>query len=187
MKIRRKTVLNVLLIAFVLSFFLPPVSHFSKIVLNTLFAASPKIIAKEHQEKIAHYNWKLKDADWNYFNFYGSMGKVVFINFWASWRLPSEAELKSIQKLYDEYGDKVDFYIITDEERAPVEEFMSEKNFTFPVTYMIIGEPAPLTIMKPPASYILDKQGNIVVKQDDISDWDSDKIRALLDELLKAG
>mgnify|MGYP003658128850 FL=1 len=110
---------------------------------------------------------------------------MVFINFWASWKLPSEAEFKGIQKLYDEYGDLVDFYIITNEERQPVEEFMRLKNFTFPITYQIIGEPAPLDILEPPGSYIIDKNGYIVVKESDIADWDSKKVRELLNGLIK--
>ncbi len=185
MKIKRKTVLNILLFAFVLSFFFTPLGHFGKVFLNRLFASSPDIINEDNREKIPSYNWKLKDADWDFFDFGQSKGNVVFINFWASWKLPSEAEFNGIQKLYDEYGDRVDFYMITNEERQPVEEFMRLKNFTFPITYQIIGEPAPLDILEPPGSYIIDKNGYIVVKESDIADWDSKKVRELLNGLIK--
>jgi len=185
MKISKKTVLNVLLIAFVLSFFLTPLGHFSKVFLNRLFATTPIIIEETSRQQLQSYNWKLKDANWDFFNFDKSQGKVVFINFWASWRLPCEAELKGIQEIHDEYKDRVDFYIITNEERPPVEEFMRLKKFTFPVTYLIIGESAPLEVLEPPAGYIIDKNGFIVVKEEDIADWDSSKIRGLLNELVK--
>ncbi len=185
MKISKKTVFNVLLIAFVLSFFLTPLGHFGKIFLNRLFATTPEIIDVSSRQQLQSYNWKLKDANWDFFNFDKSQGKVVFINFWASWRLPCEAELKGIQEIYDAYKDRVDFYIITNEERPPVEEFMRLKKFTFPVTYLIIGEPAPIEVLEPPAGYIIDKKGFIVVKEEDIADWDSSKIRGLLNELVK--
>jgi thiol-disulfide isomerase/thioredoxin len=184
MKIKRKTILNLLLIAFVVSFFVTPLGYHSKVWLNTLFAAAPKIVAENDREQILDYSWKLKDADWKFFNFNRSEGKVVFINFWASWRLPSAAELKGIQKLYDRYGDKVDFYIITNEERPPVQEFMKKNDFTFPVTYLIIGEQTPVSVLEPPASYLIDKNGFVVIKQDDISDWNNPKIHALIDRLL---
>lgn len=185
MAVRKKTVLNILLIAFVLSFFLTPLGHLGKVYLNQFFSGKPTIIEVSKWTNIASYDWKLKDAQWDYFNFKKSKDKVVFINFWASWRLPCEAELKGIQALYDDYGDRIEFYIITNEERPPVEEFMEKKNLTFPVTYQIIGEPSPIEILDPPATYILDKEGNIVVKEDDIADWDNARIRQLLDELIK--
>jgi hypothetical protein len=86
--------------------------------------------------------------------------------------------------LYDRFGEKVDFYIITNEERPPVQEFMEKNDFTFPVTYLIIGEPTPIAVLEPPASYLIDKNGFIVIKQEDISDWVSPKIDALIDGLL---
>ena len=185
MAIKRKTALNVLLFAFILAFFVTPLGHFSKIVLNRLFASTPDIIDTASRQQLTTYDWKLKDPNWDYFNLQRSQGNVLFINFWASWQLPSEAQLRGIQKLYDDFNGKIDFYIITNEERPPVEEFMQLKKFTFPVTYLIIGEPAPFEILEPPGTYIIDKNGYIVVKEDAISDWDNNEIRELLSELLK--
>ncbi|PIF00201.1 MAG: hypothetical protein CR994_06975 [Maribacter sp.] len=184
MAIKRKTVLDILLFAFVLSFFVTPLGHFCKIFFNRLFASAPDIVAKTSRKQIPSYNWRLKDANWDFFNLERSKGKVVFINFWASWQLPSEAELKGVQKLYDEYHDQMDFYIITNEERPAVEEFMRLKKFTFPVIYLIIGEPAPFDILEPPGTYIIDKDGYIVVKENGIADWDTDRVRDLLNELV---
>ncbi|WP_372974863.1 TlpA family protein disulfide reductase [Muriicola sp.] len=185
MAIKKKTVFNILLIVLVLSFFVTPLGYHSKILLNRLFAGTPDVIPENDRVTIADYEWTLKDEQWDFFSFERSKGKVVFINFWASWRLPSAAELKSIQKLYDRFKGQVDFYIITDEEREPVKEFMEENDLYFPVTYLIIGEKSPLQVMEPPATYILDKQGNIVVKRDGIGDWDSTKIVGLINKLLE--
>lgn len=171
--------------AFVVSFFVTPLGYHSKIVLNRLFSGTPDIISEDVREQITDYNWRLKDADWNLFNFSISKGKVVFINFWASWRLPCAAELKSIQNLYDRYQGQIDFYFITNEEQAPVEEFMAKNKFTFPVSYLIIGDASPLAILEPPGSYILDTEGFIVVKKEGIADWDNKTVFNLLDMLLK--
>ncbi|NND15301.1 MAG: TlpA family protein disulfide reductase [Eudoraea sp.] len=184
MKLKKKTLLNILLFAFILSFFFTPLGYHSKVFLNRLFAGGPTLIPAENRIKIPDYQWKLKDPQWEFFSFERSQGKVVFINFWASWRLPSAAELAGIQDLYDAYADRVDFYIITDEERPPVLEFMAEKKFDFPVTYLIIGERAPFEVLTPPASYLIDKKGHIVIHEEGIADWDNRKIYALLDELL---
>ena len=186
MKIKKKTLLSVLFFAFILSFFFTPLGYHSKVFLNHLFAFSPSVIAEEDRIQIPDYQWTLKDPNWDFFSFKRSKGKVVFINFWASWRLPCAAELASIQNLYDAYKDRVDFYIITDEEREPVLEYMEEKKFNFPVTYLIIGERAPFEVLTPPASYLIDKKGMIVIEQEGIADWDNRKIYSIVDALLKA-
>ncbi|MCL6267904.1 TlpA family protein disulfide reductase [Flagellimonas myxillae] len=185
MKKGKKTLINSILILFVLSFFITPMGHFGKVLLNRFFASSPPIIEVSQREKITDYDWKLKDAEWNFFNFERSKGNVIFINLWASWRLPSEAELASIQDMYDRYKGQMDFYIITNENRPPVEEFMDKKGFTFPVTYLIIGEKTPIDPDTVPASYLIDKSGNIVIYKKKIADWSNEKVYALLDALIE--
>ncbi|MGD1945858.1 MAG: TlpA family protein disulfide reductase [Croceivirga sp.] len=181
---RKKTLLNVLLILIVVSFFVTPLGYYGKLVLNRLFSFAHDVIPIEKRKQLANYDWKLKDANWDFFSFKKSKGNVAFINFWASWRLPSEAELSSIQALYDKYGNQIDFYIITDEEREPVEIFIEKQEFTFPLTYLIIGEPAPLKIGEPPYSYLIDKEGQIVIEKDGIADWNSSTVHETIDELL---
>lgn len=185
MSVKKKTILNILLFAFVLSFFVTPLGYHSKIWLNRLTAPKAKLIPEAERVQLESYQWKLKDENWDFFDFEKEQGNVVFINFWASWRLPSAAELADIQELYEEFGDKISFYVITDEERPPVEEFMNKNEFTFPVTYQIIGEPAPFKIPEPPATYILDSSGRIAIDQSGIADWNSKQMKAILLSLLE--
>jgi thiol-disulfide isomerase/thioredoxin len=184
MRINKKTILNIAVMLFILSFFVTPMGHYGKILLNRLFSFSPSVIEEANRERITDYNWKLKDADWDFFNFEKSKGNVVFINLWASWRLPCEAELASIQKMYNKYQGKMDFYIITNENRSPVEEFVEKHGFTFPVTYLIIGEKTPINPDEVPSSYLIDKSGNIVIYKQEIADWNSSKVYDLLDKLI---
>ena len=170
--------------AFVLSFFVTPLGDYSKIMLNRVFATSPTIIKLDKRGKISNYDWKLKDENWKFINFNEAKGKVAFVTFWTSWHMPSQAQLKDIQYLFDTYGDKVKFYVITNEERAPVELFMSEQGYTFPVTYQIIGEPSPISLLKPPGSYVIDKTGTIVIHQNAIADCSNEKVNKLLNELI---
>ena len=174
-----------MIIAVVVSFFVTPLGYHGKILLNRIFSFGPDISTKTEASQIDNYNWQLKDEQWEFFSFERSRGEVIFINFWASWRLPCAAELKSIQNLYDRYGQSADFYIVTDEERPPVEEFMAENDFTFPITYLIIGEPAPFPIPEPPASYLIDREGYIRVSQQGIADWDNSKIYGLMEEMIE--
>lgn len=185
MAVKKSTVVTITVILVILSFFVTPVGHYGKLFLNRIFSYAPYVVEEGQRKKITDYDWRLKDAEWNYFNFEKSKGRVVFINFWASWRLPSEAELNSIQALYDLYKGKVDFYIITNENRPPVEEFMEKQEFTFPVTYLIIGDKSAVAIPeKPPYSYLLDKKGTIVIEQNGIADWTNTEVIKILDSLI---
>lgn len=177
--------MNLLLMAFILSFFVTPLGHLSKVALMRLFAFAPQVLLENQREQIPTYDWTLKDEQWNYFNFDRSRGKVVLINFWASWRLPCLPELQTLQELYSDYGSRVDFYFITDENREPVEAFMVKNNFDFPVTYLIIDGPSPVKVQESPRSYVIDRNGFVVINQVGIADWNTKSVRKLLDELIK--
>jgi len=181
---KRKTFFTLLIIAFVLSFFVTPVGYWGKVWLMRFFASAPEIINVEDREVIDGYDWKLKDENWEYFNLEQSKGKVLFIHFWASWNTPSAAELSGIQELYDTYADAVDFYIVTNEEREPVEEFMRKNKYTFPVTYRIVGADSPFKIPEIQGTYIIDKKGFILVDSKETHDWNSSTVIELLDKLI---
>lgn len=181
---KRQTIYTLFVIVFILSFFVTPLGDFGKSWLMRLFASPPEIISVENQERLSSYVWRLRDAEGEYFNFEESKGKVAFVDFWATWHTPSAAELRDIQKLYDAYSDKVDFYIVTNEERFPVEEFMEKTDYSFPITFRIVGEPTPLEIPDPSGTYLIDKEGKIVIKSKEIKDWYNDEVTQLLDSLI---
>ena len=182
---KKKTILNVFLIVFVLAFFFTDLGFYAKVWLNKIFLFSPNIIETTKRDRIKDYDWKLKDSEWDFFNFNKSKSNVIFINQWASWKLPCLAELQSIQKFYDAYKEKIDFYIITNEERSAVEMFMEKNKFTFPVTYLIIGEKMPINSELVPSSYLIGKNGDIVIYEDAIADWDNNKVYSIVNELIK--
>lgn len=181
---KRKTAATLALIVFILSLFLTPLGDLGKSWLMRLFASPPDIISAGKQEHLSSYDWRLRDADGDYFNFERSKGKVIFVDFWATWHTPSAAELRDIQKLYTDYSGKVDFYIVTNEEQFPVAEFMEKKDYSFPITFRSTDEPSPLEIPDPSGTYLIDKKGNIVVKSKEIKDWFNEPVTQLLDSLV---
>ena len=62
MKISKKTVLNIVLILFVLSFFVTPIGYYGKIWLNRLFSFAPSVIEKTEQEKITDYEFGIQSS-----------------------------------------------------------------------------------------------------------------------------
>ena len=184
MKKNTRLIINLAIILIVLSFFVTPLGHEGKIFINRVLSFSPDIIKTENREQVDDFDWKLKDEDWSFINFKESRGKVIFLHFWASWRVPSIAGVKSIQKLYNDYKDEVVFYIISNEEKEPVEEFMEKNGYDFPVTYLIIGEKMPFDAERIPSTYIIDKDGYIAIEKEGMANWNSDDVKSLLDELI---
>src|SRR5690606_22627815 len=76
---------------------------------GVLLINKPSIESKETSTRLTDYNWHLRDGNDVAFNLQETKGNVVLINFWATWCPPCIAEMPSLQKLYNDYGDKVAF------------------------------------------------------------------------------
>ncbi len=90
-----------------------------KVAVNRVFAFSPSTENVEKAETLSDYNWNLITLDGKGVNLERSKNKVVLINLWATWCPPCIAEMPSLQALYDSYGDKVDFYFVTNNRKKP--------------------------------------------------------------------
>jgi cytochrome c biogenesis protein CcmG/thiol:disulfide interchange protein DsbE len=88
-------------------------------------------------------------------------GKVVLVNFWASWCPPCKEEMPSFEKVYQEYSDK-NFVILAvnmDTSEGALKEFLDNNRYSFPIV-RIKGE-AGLNIPGLPTSYLVDKDGSV--------------------------
>ncbi len=103
-------------------------------------------------------------------------GKVVFLNFWATWCVTCKLEMASMEKLYQRFKGKdfEMFAINVDKDISLIKPYLDKYNLTFPVLldtnevvknkYKFIGLPA---------TYILDKTGIILHKAIGPRDWSS--------------
>lgn len=103
-------------------------------------------------------------------------GKVVFLNFWATWCPPCRQEMPHIEALYKELGyNKKDVIILgaaspaTAENPAPqdgteeeIKAFLSKNGYTFPVVFDVRGEIfSQYAIRAFPTTFMIDRDGNI--------------------------
>jgi len=151
---------------------------------TTMF--SPSVSANENYGELSKndYLWQLKDEKGSLKALNDFRDKPIFINFWATWCPPCIAEMPAIANLENEYKDRVHFLLLSYEDHEITQKFLKEKSLDIS-TYQVVGkEPSLLASSSIPITFIINKQGKIVVKKTGSSQWDSDSVRELLDELI---
>src|SRR5690606_33055766 len=152
---------------------------------GVMLIKNPSIESKEKTVRLTEYNWHLVDGQNVPYNLQQAKGKVILINFWATWCPPCIAEMPSLQKLYNDYSDKVVFLFVTNEELSEINPFLEKKQYTFEVYRPISNYPAVFDVTSIPRTFLIDKEGHIIIDESGAANWNSDTVRNTIDNLLK--
>ena len=131
-----------------------------------------EVLAESFSMKAPEFQFT--DMQGNVMNNKNMLGKVVFVDFWATWCNPCRKELPEFQHFYDMHKDnpKVAFVAAsTDREREKVAPYISQENYTFPVAYDD-GYASKFGVEGIPSLFIIGPSGNIRYK---IVGFDPDK------------
>jgi len=116
-------------------------------------------------------------------------GKVVFLNFWATWCIPCRLEMPAMERLYRDFKGKGFVVLAVNVQEGPraVRAFVRELKLTFPVVLDRKGEAAMKYVVRGlPATFILDRNLIIAGRAIGAREWDSkdarEYVRALLME-----
>ena len=116
-------------------------------------------------------------------------GKVIIVNFWATWCAPCLKEMPSFETLYRRYRSKGLTLLaisLDKESSSKVQEFVDKYKLTFPVLLDTEGVAEKLypsfTI---PFTYVIDKQGRVAARVDGAKDWESSETFEAVEHLLK--
>ena len=186
MKLSKSQISNLVFLVVIAILIIPQTRKPIQVFLNKGFALiSPSIEKKENQSTLKSYEWKLKDENGNIFDFESVKGKVVFINFWATWCPPCIAEMPSIQNLYTDYKDKVEFLLVTNDPYSEINEFLSKNNYDFKILRPVTFNMSVFDVSTIPRTFLIDKTGKIIIDETGAANWNSDKVRLVIDNLLK--
>lgn len=148
----------------------------------------PSVIDASERRSLSNYNWQLKDLSGANFDFRTAEGKVIVINFWATWCPPCIAEMPSLEALYQTYktNDDVVFLLVSNEEVDVINTFMIKKDYTFKVYQSLTEYPKDFNVSSIPRTFVISKTGEIVIDTSGAADWNSERVTNTIDELLKA-
>ena len=184
MKLFKNEWSNIIIIVIILAMVIPQTRKPIHIFVNKLISFAPSINDEDDREKIADYNWVLEDARGKRVEFSEFENDVVIINFWATWCPPCIAEMPSFQELYADYGDRVTFLFVSGEQHEVVDNYKKRNRFTLPSFKMLTKAPEPMDGRTLPTTYVISKNGSIVVDKTGSADWNSQSFRGTLDKLL---
>ena len=192
-----KKVLNITFIGLILSMiFVPEVKATMQQGLMKLGFFNPDLKKSDlsvnlpnptEPTKTADYKMNLLDSKGKKVSLEDLKGKVVFINFWATWCGPCIAEMPSIQKLYDHFKDNPDVvFVILEAEgnKQKAIKFMQNKKLTLPVYYPDSSFPKEFFRGSLPTTVILDKVGNIAHITEGMADYSGQDIIDFLNQMI---
>jgi thiol-disulfide isomerase/thioredoxin len=112
-------------------------------------------------------------------------GKVVLVNFWATWCPPCREEIPELLALKKEYKDRLEIVGISEDEDGPAEvlKFARQKGMSYPIvmaTQELIDAYGGVPAL--PTSFLIDTQGRVVQKHSGLYpiEWYHREIRSLL-------
>ncbi len=115
-------------------------------------------------------------------------GKVVLVNFWATWCPPCKEEMPAMQRLHERYGKDafVLLAVSVDADPRVVRPYIAEHRFTFPVGLDSKMEVAnTYGVRALPASFIVDRDGTVAAMAIGPRPWDGAASRALVAALAR--
>jgi peroxiredoxin len=138
-------------------------------------------------EKIEAPDFKLKDLNGQEVRLKDHRGRIVFLNFWATWCLPCREEMPSMEKLYAEFKDRNFSLLAVDlqEDSRKVTTFKEKYRLSFPILLDSDGT-VGLTYGARfiPTTYLLDRDGTIIGKVLGARDWSGKLAFAFFNHLL---
>lgn len=128
-----------------------------------------------------------KDLEGNEFSLRNFENKVLFINYWATWCNPCLAEMPSMAELYNQYkeNNNIVFLYLSKEDADTIIDYIpkDESLGQLPI-YKVVTDDDLFSTRGIPTTFIVNRNGEIVVKDVGSAAWNDQSVVDYLDKLL---
>ena len=162
---------------------------------------SPAEAAEREQPKLGHTltavptpdpapDFTLEDIDAKKFSLKDYRGKVVLLNFWATWCPPCRRELPSMQRVYEHFKDR-NFAVLALDQMEDVDQIFTytgglEVSPTFPVLFDKDSSVSrAYKVHGLPTTYLIDKKGYIRFRAIGGREFDHPDVEKLILQLMR--
>jgi len=142
------------------------------------------------EKPIPPVDFELQDLSGKKVKLSALKGKVVFLNFWATWCGPCRSEMPSMQRLHEKLKAEGLEILAVDlqEDKGKVQAFAKELGLAFPILLDSDGRVgAAYNARSIPTTYLLDRDGNIFARAVGAREWDTPELINILRLILKEG
>lgn len=186
-KMNKKTIGNISFIILILVvLFVPSVKAFMIQGLMEIGLFKPNVSIETLPATPDSSYIKFKDAKGKIVNLNELKGKVVFINFWATWCPPCLAEMPSINKLHQQFksdADVVFLMIDADSDFPKAQTYMDKRKYQMPVYTFASELPKELFKGSLPTTIVFDKKGRISFNEVGAANYSNPKFIAFIKQL----
>lgn len=184
----RKNGASIIMVIFIGVLFVSPDAKsfmLRQLMVTGLFNAS---IDKKSADTASATDFDFTDGMGKIQNTSSLRGKVVFINFWASWCPPCRAEFPSIEAFYTQFKDNPDIFFLTineDSDPATGRAYLDKGGFSVPLYTRAGNVPGEIYSGTLPTTIVLDKNGKVRLHHTGFANYASNKFVREIEELIK--
>jgi thiol-disulfide isomerase/thioredoxin len=139
--------------------------YFKKLILALIIGMSFFAISCADQQEATDFT--LKDLSGNNVSLSDYRGKVVFLDFWATWCPPCRMSIPEVEQMYEEYKENDNIVMLginMAEDKNEVEKFIEKNKISYKVLLGDAKTANQFAIRGIPAFFIIDQNGNIYNK-----------------------
>lgn len=188
---KKNTSSFILFILLLLILFVPQVKAFilEKLMYTGLYNTEIKANEKQHKLTIPDWSLKIKRTNGKTYTLNDFKGKVIIINFWATWCAPCLAELPNLNALYISFKDEKELIFLTveaDGDIAKATKIFKNRSLSLPLYLLNSNYETNLFKGTLPTTVIIDKNGLIVFKKEGVANYNTLTFKHQLKQVINA-
>ena len=182
----------------------PMSSSFNTVLLSLVLYILPAIALAELPSPELSYqlnrletpvqapDFSLDDMDGEQHSLRDYRGKVIMLNFWATWCPPCRREIPSMESIYQDMGDKGFVVLGVNQFETPDHVFAYMGQLSVFPTFPILFDPDSriserYAVKGLPTTLLINRQGEVVYRAAGGRDFDHPEVRAIVEKLLAEG